>query len=66
MNLQAVSKAIAGLLGGALVVYLTKKDIIINPEMSDALEVVIGAVITGVIVFLSPANKGVISGGVEK
>jgi hypothetical protein len=54
--LKTVSKAIAGALAGAFVIFLAKYNIIIADPLSDALEIIIGAVITGVIVYLAPKN----------
>lgn len=59
MNLKPISKAIAGLIGGALAVFLTKQDILITPELQDSIEIIIGAIITALIVFVSPKNKEV-------
>ena len=56
-SLKTISKALAGFLAGALVAWLMKKNIIIEDGISDALEVVMGAVITGVVVYLAPKNK---------
>lgn len=57
MDVAKVSKAIAGFLAGALVLWLTKRNLIISDELHNAVEVLIGAVVTGLVVFLAPKNK---------
>jgi hypothetical protein len=56
-TIKPYSKAIAGTLAGAIVAWLMKHDIIIADNLRDFIEVILGAIITGIIVFLSPANK---------
>ena len=58
MELQTFSKAIAGFLGAAIAAFLIKQNIIITDELSDALEILLSALITGAIVYLAPKNKG--------
>ena len=55
--LATVKKAIAAAAAGALVLFLAKKNIIIADNMHDAVEVLISALITGLIVYVSPKNK---------
>ena len=55
--IKSYSKAIAGTIAGALVAWLMKHNIVIADNLSDAIEVILGALVTGVIVFLSPPNK---------
>lgn len=57
MNIQSVSKAIAGAVVTALVAYLADKNIVIGDEVSNALNVLIAAVIGFVVVYVSPRNK---------
>lgn len=54
---QPVSKAIAGALAGAIVLFLAKQNVVIADDLNDALEVILSALITGVVVFLAPKNK---------
>ena len=56
---QPISKAIAGALAGAVVLFLAKQNIVIADDLNDAIEVLISAAITGLVVFLAPKNKGV-------
>lgn len=56
-NIQQVSKAIAAFLAGAVVAYLAKRGIVIEPQYSDALSVLLGGLITAAVVYLSPKNK---------
>ena len=58
MNLQSVSKAIAGALTAALTAYLIKYDIILDAGVSEALTVLLAAVIGFVGVYVSPKNRG--------
>lgn len=55
--LKTVSKAIAGALAGALVLFLAKYNIIIADNLSDAFEIIIGAIIVGISVYVAPKNK---------
>lgn len=57
VNIAPYSKAIAAALAGALVAFLIKKDIVITPELNDAVEVLLSALITGVVVYFAPKNK---------
>lgn len=56
-HLPQATKAIAATLAGALVMLLAKQNIIIADGLADSLEIVIGALITGLIVYLAPKNK---------
>lgn len=58
MELQKVSKAIAGALVTALVSYLTAKGIVLDEDVKGAVSVLLAAVIGFVGVYLSPPNKG--------
>jgi hypothetical protein len=51
------AKAIAAGLAGALVMFLAKYNIIIADELNNAIEIVLGAVISFVIVLLTKRNK---------
>jgi hypothetical protein len=55
-QLRPYSKGIAAAIAGALVAWLMKHNIIIADDLSDAIEVILGAIITGLVVFLSPRN----------
>jgi fructose-specific phosphotransferase system IIC component len=57
MNLQAISKALAAALAGALVTFLAKHHVVLDKDLSDAVSILIGALLSGVIVYLSPPNK---------
>lgn len=57
MSVASVSKALGGALAAALVNFLTQRGIVIDPELSDALSVVIAAAIGFVVVYFSPRNK---------
>jgi hypothetical protein len=56
-KLATSSKAIAALIAGTVVMFLTKNNIIISDELNDAIEVAIGAIIIAVSVWLAPKNK---------
>ncbi len=56
--LATIKKAIAGAVAGALVLFLAKQNIIIADDLHDAVEIVISAVLTFAIVYLSPKNEG--------
>ena len=56
MDIKKYSKAIAGVVGGALVVFLSQYTEI-TAEVSSAIQVILGAVVTGVIVYFSPRNE---------
>jgi hypothetical protein len=58
MNLQSVSKAIAGALVAALVTYLAKHNIVLGADLTNAVNVLVAALIGFVGVYLSPPNKG--------
>jgi Zn-dependent membrane protease YugP len=57
MDLQKVSKAIAGALVTALVSYLTAKGIVLNEELVGAVSVLVAAAIGFVAVYFAPKNK---------
>ena len=56
MDIKKISKAVAGVVGGALVVFLSQYTDI-TAEVSSAIQVLLGAIITGVIVYFSPRNE---------
>lgn len=55
--LKPFSKAVAATLAGALVAFLMKNNIFIADGLSDALEVLISALIVGVVTYLAPRNR---------
>lgn len=61
MNLAPVSKAIAGAIVTALVALLAKYSIVLDPEVSSAVGVIVYAVVAAVIgyigVYFAPKNK---------
>lgn len=57
--IQQYSKGIAGAIAGAIVMWMAKSDVIIDDRLENSLEIVIGAIITFVIVAISPKNKEV-------
>ena len=57
LDVQKYSKAIAGVLAGAIVSFLMKHNVVIADGLNDALEVVISALVVGLGVFLAPKNK---------
>lgn len=57
MDLKAISKAVAGFIGGALVAWLAKEGIVLEPKYSEAINLLIGGVITAVIVYFAPKNR---------
>jgi len=58
VDLSKVSKALAGILAGAIVSFLMKKNIIIADNLPDAIEIVISSIIVGAGVFFAPKNRG--------
>lgn len=58
MDLKAVSKAIAGALVTALVAYLSQRGIIIEPQYSDAITLLLAGAIGFLGVYLAPKNRG--------
>ena len=56
MDIKPYSKAIAGAIAGALVLYLAKHNILIADELRNAVEVILSALITGAVVYLAPSN----------
>lgn len=56
-NLQPISKAIAAAVAGALIAFLQNNNIVISDDLNNAIQVVIAAVIAGVVVFVAPKNK---------
>ena len=58
-NIASIIKAIAGAAAGAVVLFLAKHNIVIADGLHDAIEVIIGAAITGLIVYLAPKNTEV-------
>lgn len=59
MDLRTISKAIAGALAGLVIMLMAKYNIVIADGLPDALEVVIGALITFITVYLAPRNADV-------
>lgn len=57
MNIQSVSKAIAGAVVGALVTFLSQRGIVIDPELNSALQLVVAAAVGFVVVYFAPRNK---------
>jgi len=57
MNIQKISKAIAGALVAGLIAYLVDKGIFLGSELTDALNVITSALIGGLVVYLAPKNK---------
>lgn len=55
--LATMKKAIAGLLAGALVSFLMKHNVVIADNLPDAIEVLISAALTFIIVYVSPKNQ---------
>lgn len=55
--LKPYSKAIAATLAGMIVAWLMKNNIVIADGLPDALEILIGAIITGAVVYFAPKNK---------
>jgi hypothetical protein len=55
--LQSVSKAIAGALVGAVVLFLAKHNIVVDASLNDALQTIIVAVIGFAGVYFAPKNK---------
>jgi hypothetical protein len=58
LNIQSVSKALAGALASVIVVFLARYGVVIDNEIAEAISVVAAAVIGFVIVYVSPKNKG--------
>jgi len=52
-----VSKAIAGFIVTGLVSFLTQRGIIIEPQYSDAVTILLSGAIGFVVVYFSPKNK---------
>ncbi len=52
--LQTVSKAVAAFIAGAIVSWLMKHNVVIADTLPDAIEVLISAIVTGVIVYFAP------------
>lgn len=57
MTIQSVSKAIAGALVTALVTWLAQRGVVIEAQYSDAVTLLLAAVIGFVAVYLAPKNK---------
>jgi hypothetical protein len=57
MNLQSLSKALAGAIVTAVVAYLAKHNVVLGADAAGALNMVIAAVIGFVGVYLAPRNK---------
>ena len=56
-TIEKVSKAIAGAVAGALVMFFAKNNFIIADELNDAIEIIIGAIITAGLVYIAPKNR---------
>lgn len=52
-----VSKAIAGVIAGFITVMLAKYNILISDNLPDVIEALIGAILTGAVVYVAPKNK---------
>lgn len=59
MDLQAVSKAIAGAIASALVAYLSQRGIVLNEEVTGAVAVLVAAGIGFAVTYIAPRNKEV-------
>ena len=57
MNLQTVSKALAGAVVTALVAFLVKHGVVLDAGVSEALTVLVAALIGFAGVYLAPRNK---------
>lgn len=57
MNISNVSKAIAGAIVTGLMAYLVKKGIVLDASVSEAVTVLVTAVVGFIFVYLSPKNK---------
>jgi hypothetical protein len=58
MNVATVSKAIAGAIVTALVALLAQHGVIISPDVNDALNVLLAALIGFIGVYIAPKNRG--------
>lgn len=56
-NPATYAKALAGGIAGLVVMFLAKHNIIISDDLNDAIEIVLGSIITFATVFLAPSNK---------
>jgi hypothetical protein len=56
-SLKTVNKAIAGAIVAALVAYLSRHGIVLDSDVSNALALVVSAVLGFVVVYISPKNK---------
>lgn len=57
MNISAVNKAIGGAIVAALVSFLVKHGVVLDQNVSEALTVVVSALIGFVGVYFAPRNK---------
>lgn len=57
MNLQSVSKAVAGAIVAALVTLLAKHNVILGADVSQAIAVLLAAIIGFAGVWVAPKNK---------
>jgi hypothetical protein len=57
-QVQPYSKSIAATLAGLLVGWLYKHNIVIADDLNDAIEIILGAIMTGITVYFAPKNKG--------
>lgn len=57
--LKPFSKAVAGVIAGAVVAWLMKHNVVIPDGLADSLEVLISAIIVGAAVYFAPKNKEV-------
>lgn len=57
MRISSISKAVAGAIVTGLVGYLADKNIVIGNEVSDALNVILAAIVGFIFVYFAPKNK---------
>ena len=56
MNLSAISKAVAATIGGVIVSWLMKHNVVIADNLPDSIEIILAAVITGLVTYFAPKN----------
>lgn len=56
-SLKTVNKALAGAIVAAVVAFLSRHGVILDADVSNALAVVISALLGFVVVYISPRNK---------
>jgi len=57
MNIQSVSKAIAGAIVTGIVAYLSRKGLVLGDDVTQALNVLLAALIGFVGVYIAPKNR---------